>query len=56
MSTLRASRHKGNERVRDSLDRLMGVVVTVPLPGRKTGERRFLKTHLFDFVDLSSDF
>jgi hypothetical protein len=46
MGTLRrASRHKGSERIRDSLDRLMRVVVTVPLPDRKTGEPRILKTH-----------
>jgi hypothetical protein len=56
MSALRGtSRHKGNERVHDSLDRLMRVVVTVPLPDRKTGEPRILKTHLFDFFDLSAD-
>lgn len=55
MTALRASRHKGSERIRDSLDRLMGVVVTVPLPDRKTGEPRILKTHLFDFFDLSAD-
>jgi hypothetical protein len=55
ISALRASRHKGNERIRDSLDRLMRVVVTVPLPDRKTGEPRILKTHLFDFFDLSAD-
>lgn len=55
ISVLRASRHKGNERIRDSLDRLMRVVVTVPLPDRKTGEPRILKTHLFDFFDLSAD-
>jgi hypothetical protein len=55
MAALRASRHKGNERVYDSLDRLMRVVVTVPLPDRKTGEPRILKTHLFDFFDLSAD-
>jgi hypothetical protein len=54
-AALRASRHKGNERVRDSLDRLMRVVVTVPLPDRKTGEPRILKTHLFNFFDLSAD-
>jgi plasmid replication initiation protein len=30
-------------------------VVTVPLPDRKTGEPRILKTHLFDFFDLSAD-
>jgi Initiator Replication protein len=55
ISALRASRHKGNERIRDSLDRLMRVVVTVPLPDRKTDEPRILKTHLFDFFDLSAD-
>ena len=55
MSTLRASRHKGNERIRDSLDRLMRVVVTVPQPDRRTGEPRETKTHLFDFFDLSTD-
>jgi hypothetical protein len=55
MAALRASRHKGSERVRDSLDRLMRVVVTVPLPDSKTGEPRILKTHLFDFFDLSAD-
>jgi Initiator Replication protein len=55
MAALRASRHKGNERIHDSLDRLMRVVVTVPLPDRKTGEPRILKTHLFDFFDLSAD-
>lgn len=55
ISGLRGSRHKGNERIRDSLDRLMRVVVTVPLPDRKTGEPRILKTHLFDFFDLSAN-
>jgi hypothetical protein len=55
MASLRASRHKGNERVPDSIDRLLRVVVTVPLPDRKTGEPRILKTHLFDFFDLSAD-
>jgi len=55
MTALHASRHKGSERIRDSLDRLMRVVVTVPLPDRKTSEPRILKTHLFDFFDLSAD-
>jgi hypothetical protein len=55
MTMLRSSRHKGNERIHESLDRLMRVVVTVPLPDRKTGEPRILKTHLFDFFDLSAD-
>ena len=55
IAKLRASRHKGNERVRDSLDRLMRVVVTVPFLDSQTGEPRILKTHLFDFFDLSAD-
>ena len=33
----------------------MRVVVTVPLPDRKTGEPRILKTHMFDFFGLSAD-
>src|SRR3954447_1742838 len=55
IAKLRASRHKGNERVRDSLDRLMRVVVTVPLPDAKTGEPRLILTNLFEFFDLSAD-
>src|SRR5690349_17002594 len=55
IAKLRASRHKGNERVRDSLDRLMRVVVTAPFLDPQTGEPRILKTHLFDFFDLSAD-
>jgi hypothetical protein len=56
ISALRPSRlHKGNERVRDSLDRLMRVVVRVPLPDAKTGEPRILLTNLFEFFDLSAD-
>jgi plasmid replication initiation protein len=55
MAMLRTSRHRGSERIRDSIDRLLRVVVTVPLPDRKTGEPRILKTHLFDFFDLSAD-
>jgi hypothetical protein len=67
MSKLRVSRHKSHERIRDSLDRLMRVVVTVPLTPRlpspsssepncpMCGRPRILKTHLFDFFDLSAD-
>lgn len=55
MAALRVSRHKGTERVRDSLDRLMRVVVSVPLPEGKMGEPRILLTHLFEFFDLSAD-
>lgn len=56
MSALRPSQqHKGNERVRDSLDRLMRVIVAVPLPDAKTGEPRLVLTNLFEFFDLSAD-
>jgi len=55
IAELRTSSHRGNARVRDSVDRLLRVVVTVPLPDRKTGEPRILKTHLFDFFNLSAD-
>jgi hypothetical protein len=61
MATLRASRHKGNERIRDSIDRLLRVVVTVPLPPSLPNcplcdaPTRIIKTHLFDFFDLPTD-
>jgi Initiator Replication protein len=45
--------HKGSERVRDSLDRLMRVIVTVPY--LENSEERILKTHLLDFVDLTAN-
>ncbi|MDQ2763007.1 MAG: replication initiation protein [Pseudomonadota bacterium] len=46
--------HKGNERVADSLDRLLRVIANVPYT-LADGEPRILKTHLFDFFDLPSD-
>jgi hypothetical protein len=56
LSTLRFScRHKSNERVHDSLQRLMRVVVSVPYRDRGSGEDRTLITHLFDFFDLPLD-
>jgi len=55
MAALRPSRHESNDRLRDSLDRLMRVVVTVPFPSARDGEPRLLKTHLFDFFDLSAN-
>lgn len=56
LSALRLSKcHKGNERVRDNLDRLLSVVVTVPYVDPQSGEGRFLKTHLFDFFDVSAN-
>jgi Initiator Replication protein len=54
LATLRFSHsHKGSERVRDSMDRLMRVIVTVPY--LEHGEERILKTHLLDFVDLTAN-
>jgi hypothetical protein len=56
ISALRFScRHKGNERVHDSLQRLMRVVVSVPYRDPASDEERVLITHLFDFFDLPSD-
>jgi hypothetical protein len=55
MSTLRLSRHESNDRVRDCLERLMRVVVQVPLPDARTGEPRIILTPLFEFFDLSAD-
>jgi len=48
MTALRISKHESN-------DRLMRVVVTVPVLSAKTGEARLIKTHLFDFFDLSAN-
>ncbi len=55
MAALRPSRHESNDRLRDTLDRLMRVVVTVPFFSAKDGEPRLVKTHLFDFFDLSAN-
>ena len=55
MAALRPSRHESNDRLRDSLDRLLRVVVTVPFFSAKDGEPRLIKTHLFDFFDLPAD-
>ena len=55
MAALRPSRHESNDRLRDTLDRLMRVVVTVPFFSARDGEPRLVKTHLFDFFDLSAN-
>jgi hypothetical protein len=52
LSRLRASMHESNDRVRDSLNRLLDVKVTVPYRDSDTGEERIVVTHLFDFFDL----
>ena len=55
MAALRPSRHESNDRLRDSLRRLMRVVVTVPFLSAEGGEPRYLNTHLFDFFDVSAN-
>lgn len=55
MSALRPSKHESNDRIRDCLERLMRVVVQVPLPDARTGEARLVLTPLFEFFDLSAD-
>jgi hypothetical protein len=49
---LRPSKHESNDRLLDSLKRILRVVVTVPVPEPKTGEPAYLATHLFDFFTL----
>ena len=55
MAALRPSRHESNDRLHDSLRRLLRVVVTVPFFSAKDGEPRLVETHLFDFFDLSTN-
>jgi hypothetical protein len=55
MATIRPSKHESNDRIRDCLERLMRVVVQVPLPDARTGEARVVLTPLFEFFDLPAD-
>jgi len=55
MTTIRPSKHESNDRLRDCLERLMRVVVQVPLPDARTGEARVVLTPLFEFFDLPAD-
>jgi hypothetical protein len=55
MSVLHSSKHESNDRIRDCLERLMRVVVQVPLPDARSGEARIVLTPLFEFFDLSAD-
>jgi hypothetical protein len=50
--TLRASTHESNDRLRESLKRILRVVVTVPIPEPETGEPACLLTHLIDSFKL----
>jgi hypothetical protein len=52
LARLRASLHESNDRVRDSLRRLLRVVVEVPFDDPNTGEPMVLMTHLIDFFVL----
>lgn len=58
LARLRPSKHESNERVRDALQRLIRVAVTVPYIAAPTaeypdGEPRLLVTPLFAFFDMS---
>lgn len=55
MAAIRPSKHESNDRLRDCLERLMRVVVQVPLPDARTGEARVVLTPLFEFFDLPAD-
>jgi hypothetical protein len=55
LADLRSSKHESSDRLRLSLDRLLQIIVTVPYVHKQTGEERFLKTHLFDFFDCTSN-
>jgi len=52
LAKLRPSLHESNDRLLDSLKRILRVVVTVPIPEPETGEPAYLLTHLFDFFTL----
>jgi hypothetical protein len=52
LARLRTSAHESNDRLLESLKRILRVVVTVPVPEPKTGEPAYLATHLFDFFTL----
>lgn len=53
-AALRTSRHESNDRLQDTLLRLMQVVVHVPYSDPVSGEPRVLLTHLFRFFDRSA--
>jgi hypothetical protein len=44
------SSHKGNDRVRDSLNKLMKVELTVNYIEKSSGRPKILKTHLLEFI------
>ena len=52
MGALRPSPHESNDRLRQSLDRLLAVKVNVSYRDRETGEPRLLMTNLFDGFDI----
>jgi hypothetical protein len=52
LARLRPSKHESNDRLLDSLKRILRVVVTVAVPEPKTGDPAYLATHLFDFFTL----
>jgi hypothetical protein len=53
-AALRTSRHESNDRLNDTLLRLMQVIVQVPYTDPATGDPRVLMTPLFRFFDRSA--
>jgi len=52
LARLRLSLHESNDRLVDSLKRILRLVVTVPIPEPETGEPAYLLTHLIDSFKL----
>jgi len=52
MSALRPSPHESNDRLRQSLERLLAVKVNVSYRDKKTGEPRLILTNLFSGFDI----
>jgi hypothetical protein len=52
MSDLRHSPHESNDRLRQSLDRLLAVKVNVSYRDKRTGEPRLILTNLFSGFDI----
>jgi hypothetical protein len=55
MASLRPSSHESNDRLRESLSRLLAVQVNVSYRDGKTGRDMVLQTHLFDAFVTPSD-
>src|SRR5438270_1033152 len=52
LAKLRPSLHESNDRIVDSLKRILRVVATIPIPEPQTDEPYYLLTPLFEFFRL----